>query len=147
MRILLAAAAALAVPFAATPAMAEAHMDAAEPELAKKDWYSVVFFKFHPGKMQEAMKLIEAFVKVDEALGRDGPMALHMDTGEWDMVVAFKMEDGIASMGWENNPRNEEWNAELARQLGGEEAVAAHWAKYMATVDRSQNHIGHIDLD
>ena len=147
MRRIMMAAAALAVPVVATPAFADAHMEAAEPELAKKDWYNVVFIKFHPGKVEEAMKLIDAFVKVDEALGRQGPIAMHMDTGEWDMMVAFKMEDGIASMGWKSNPSGEAWNAELARQLGGEEAAREHWAKYMATVATSTSHIGHIDLD
>ena len=27
---------------------------------------------------------------------REGPITLHMDTGPWDMMVAFKMADGIA---------------------------------------------------
>ena len=145
MRKLAIFAAALALPLTATPLHADAHMEA--PQVAAKDWYSVVFIKFKPGKMGEAMELISAFQAVDEALGREGPIAMHMDTGEWDMMVAFKMEDGIAAMGWESNPRNEEWNAELARQLGGEEAAAAHWAKYLATIARSESHIAHIDLD
>ena len=146
MRKLLLVAGALALPLAATPLSADAHMEAA-PTLAKKDWYNVVFIKFHPGKMPEAMELVEAFQAVDAALGRDGPMALHMNTGEWDMVLAFKMEDGIAAMGWESNPRGDEWNAELERQLGGEEAVREHWAKYQALVASAQTHIAHVDLD
>lgn len=148
MRKLLMAAAAFAAPMmVATPAYADAHAEAAEPELANKDWYSMVFIKFHEGRAGEAMELIEAFMAVDEALGRDGPMGFHMDTGEWDMVVAFKMEGGIAEMGWASNPAGDEWNAELARQLGGEEAAREHWAKYLALVARAENHIAHIDLD
>lgn len=131
----------------ATPAFADGHSEAAEPELANKDWYNIVFIKFEEGKAGEAMEMIEAFMAVDEALGREGPMGFHMDTGEWDMMVAFKMEDGIAAMGWASNPRGQEWNAELARQLGGEEAAREHWERYMSLVARSQNHIAHIDLD
>ena len=144
MRKTLMIAAAFAMPLTATPAIADNHAEA--PELAKKDWYQVVFIKFHEGKQEEAMKLIEAFVAVDEALAREGPIAMHMDTGEWDMMVAFKMEDGIAQMGWASNPRNDEWNAELARQLGGEDKAAEHWQKYMATVADSRAEVAHVDL-
>lgn len=147
MRTIIIAAAALALPMSATPALADAHMEASEPELANKEWYNVVFIKFHPGKTREAMELIEAFAKVDEALGREGPIALHMDTGEWNMMIAFKMENGIASMGWKSNPAGDEWDAELARQLGGEEAARAHWEKYLATVASTVSHVAHMDFD
>jgi hypothetical protein len=147
MRKILIAAAALAVPFMAAPASADGHMTAAAPELAKKDWYRIVVISFHQGKADEGMKLIEAFMAVDKALGRKGPMAFHMDTGAWDMLVAFKMDDGIASMGWKDDPADKAWNAELARQLGGEEAARAHWAKYNAAVASSVVNIAHIDLD
>lgn len=145
MRKFVLAAAALALPLTATPLHADAHMEA--PQLANKEWYNIVFFKFHPGKMGEAMELIEVFEAVDQALGRESPRGLHMNTGEWDMIVAFKMEDGIAAMGWETNPRSEAWNAELARQLGSEEAVREHWAKWQSTIARSESHIAHVDLD
>ncbi|MEM8726226.1 MAG: hypothetical protein AAGE86_11960 [Pseudomonadota bacterium] len=141
MRKSLMIAAALALPLVATPALAQ------EPELANKEWYNVVFIDFHEGKTEEAMKLIESFMKVDEALGREGPIAMHMNTGEWDMMVAFKMEDGIGEMGWKSNPRNEAWNAELARQLGGEDKAVEHWGKYLALVKESRTEIAHVDLD
>ena len=96
--------------------------------------------------MREAMEMIEAFQKVDEALGRDEPMGFHMETGEWDMVVVFKMHDGIQQMGWASNPRGAEWNAELARQLGGEDKAREDWQKYLSLVANSRSEIAHIDL-
>lgn len=144
MKKLVIAAAAMGLAIPAAPALADNH---ATPELAKKDWYNIVYIDFHEGKTQEAMKLIESFIAVDDALGREGPIAFHMNTGDWDMMVAFKMEDGIASMGWASNPRDEAWNAELARQLGGEEKVAEHWGKYMALVRDSRTQIAHVDLE
>ena len=146
MRKSLLIAAAFALPFAATPALADDH-EGDKPELANKDWYNIVYIDFHDGKVAEAKSLIEAFMKVDAALGEEGPIAFAMNSGEWDMMVAFKMQEGIGSMGWKDNPRQAKWNAELARQLGGEDKAAEHWAKYLATVKRSSSDIAHIDLD
>lgn len=143
--LLTAAAFGLATTFSSAPALADDHA-AETPELAKKDWYEIVHIKFHSGKMREAMEMIEAFQKVDEALGRDEPMGFHMEAGEWDMVVVFKMHDGIQQMGWASNPRGAEWNAELARQLGGEDKAREHWQKYLSLVANSRSEIAHIDL-
>jgi hypothetical protein len=142
--LLTAAAFGLATTMGAAPAVADDHASA--PELAKKDWYEIVYIKFHAGKTREAMKMIEAFQNVDKALGREGPIGFHMNTGDWDMMIAFKMEDGIAQMGWASNPRNEEWDAELARQLGGEDKAREHWAKYLSLVADSRSEVAHIDL-
>lgn len=146
MNKLIAIAAALAVPMAVVPASAQDDM-AAEPVVANKDWYNVVYFDFKQGKTGEAMKLIEAFQAVDETLGREGPIAMRFASGEWDMMVAFKMDGGIAEMGWESNPAGREWNEELARQLGGADAVSAHWAKFNDLIARSKSEIAYVDLD
>nr|WP_298927167.1 hypothetical protein [uncultured Erythrobacter sp.] len=145
MRKTLMIAAAFAMPLTAAPVMADGHSEA--PELAKKDWYNIVYFKFQAGKAGEAMKLIETFQAVDATLGREAPTGFHMNSGEWDMMVAFKMHDGIQEMGWASNPRGDEWNAELARQLGGEDKVREHWEKYFSLVVNTKSEIAHIDTD
>ncbi|MEM6858643.1 MAG: hypothetical protein AAF559_12290 [Pseudomonadota bacterium] len=133
---------ALALPFGAAPAYADGHTEPT-PEIADKDWYNVVYYRFHEGKMGEAIELVEAFAKVDEALGSE-PFGLVMSSGEWDMVVAFKMEGGIAEMGWQNNPAADAWNAEFERQLGSKEAVAQHWQKFYSIVKDRQFEIGYV---
>lgn len=138
-------AAALAVPMAVGPASAQDDITT-QPVVAKKDWYNVVYFDFKPGMTGEAMELIEAFQAVDTKLGRDGPIAMRFASGEWDMMVAFKMDGGIAEMGWESNPAGREWDEELARQLGGADAVKAHWKKFNDLIARSKSEIAYIDL-
>lgn len=146
MRKILLIAAAFAVPMMASPVLAEAHSEST-PELAKQDWYRVVMVKFHPGKWGEAQEMIEAFRAVDEALGREPPVELHMTTGEWDMITIFKMHNGIAAMGWAENPLRSEWRAEFTRQRGGEDAARAFWAKYESLIAASEMDIAHIDTE
>ena len=139
-------AAALALPFASVPALADGHMEAA-PEVANKDWYSVVYIDFKPGKTGEAMKLIKEFIAVDKALGRTPPMMMRMNSGPYDVMVVFPMRDGIAAMGWKDNPESDKWDAKLAERLGGEDKVKEHWDKYNALVASASSQIAHVDND
>ena len=136
-----AAAACFAIP---APLAADNH---ATPELAALDWYEVIMVKWHPGKGQRAHEIIEMFEKVDETLGYDGVIDIHMNTGEWNSIVAVPMRQGIASMGWKENPEGKKWDDEFIRQAGGEEKAKAIWAEFDSLIAAQQRHIGHIDRD
>ncbi|WP_128892396.1 hypothetical protein [Erythrobacter sp. HKB08] len=126
------------------PAAADNH---AAPELAEVDWYRVMMIKWKPGKAGRAHEMIDQFRKVDEALGLSGGVDIHMNTGEWDSIVALPMRQGIAAMGWKENPEGKKWDDELARQLGGKEKVEEMWKEFDSLIARQQRHIGHIDRD
>ena len=140
--LLTVAAMGLAVPVAPTFAQ-----DAAEPELAKLNWYRVNLIKWKPGKAERAHEIIEMFEKVDAALGYNDVLDFHMGTGEWDSIVAMPMRQGIASMGWSENPDGKKWEAEFVRQMGGEDKAKAIWEEFDSLIDREERHIGHIDQD
>lgn len=131
----------LAIP--AAPVLAQD----AEPELANLDWYRVNFIKWKPGKGERAHEIIEMFEKVDSALGHNDVIDIHMGTGEWDSIVALPMRQGIAAMGWKDNPEGKKWEAEFMRQVGGEEKAKALWEEFDSLIARRQRHIGHIDRD
>lgn len=141
---LLAAALAMAIPTA--PALADNHQ-AAQPELAKVDWYRVMLMKWKPGKGERAHEIIAMFNKVDSALGLNRGMDIHMSSGSWDSIIALPMRQGIASMGWEKNPEGDKWDAEFARQVGGEDKAKAIWDEFNSLILTSERHIGHIDRD
>ncbi|GAA4644007.1 hypothetical protein GCM10023115_19670 [Pontixanthobacter gangjinensis] len=143
-KLMFAAAAALCVPAMPSTALADGHE---AMELAKVDWYRVNLIKWEQGKTGRAHEIIDLFQKVDEALGRDGTMHFHMGTGEWDSIVAMPMRNGIAAMGWANNPDGDAWDAEFAKQNGGEEKAKAIWDEFNSLIARQQRHIGHIDQD
>ena len=146
MRKIVILAAALAMPLAATPAAADGHEEA-KPELANKDWYNVVSMRFHAGKQADAMELIKMFIATDKALGLEPPIMLNMSTGEYDVMVMFKMREGIASMGWKNSPSGKKWNAKFTELVGGEEKAKEHWEKFGKVVAASSSDIGSYDID
>ena len=128
----------------AAPAMADNH---ASPELRSVNWYRLQFIKWKQGKSQRAHEIIEMFEKVDKALGWNDVMDFHMGTGEWNSIVAIRMRGGIAEMGWRTNPDGEKWDAEFARQVGGEDKAKALFAEFEDCIAAQRTEIGHIDID
>ena len=144
MRKLVLFAAALGLGLGATPAFADHHET---PELREVDWYRVQFIKWKEGKGGRAHEIIQMFEKVDKALGWNDVIDLHMGTGEWDSVVAMKMRRGIAEMGWKKHPDGEKWDAEFARQVGGEDKAKALFAEFDDCILEQETQIGHIDIN
>ncbi len=144
MKKLILTAAALGLVFGATPALAEHHET---PELREVDWYRVQFIKWKSGKAARAHEIISMFEKVDKALGWNDVIDFHMGTGGWDSIVGMKMRKGIASMGWKSNPDGEKWDAEFARQVGGEDKAKALFAEFDDCIQEQRTEIGHIDTN
>jgi len=143
MKKLIIAAAAIGLAIPAAPAFADDH----EPSLMEVDWYRVNLIKWKPGMGDRAHEIIEMYEKVDAALGRNDVIDFHMATGEWDSIVAMPMRNGIAAMGWAENPDGAAWRAEFAKQVGGEDKAKALWDEFETLILRRQRHIGHIDRD
>ncbi|QPC99776.1 hypothetical protein [Qipengyuania soli] len=144
MKKLILAAAALGLGLSATPASAD---DATSHELREVDWYRVQFIKWKEGKGGRAHEIIEIFEKTDKALGWNDVIDFHMSTGEWDSVVAMKMRNGIASMGWKKDPDGDKWMAEFSKQAGGEDKAKALFAEFDECILEQQTQIGHIDIN
>jgi len=142
MKKLVLAAAALCLPFAATPALAE-HHEMAKPELLEQNWYRILYLKFHPNNGQRIREINEMFGKASKASGRDEPFIMHMNTGNWDWALFFRMKHGIQQMGWKERPGSEAWNKALAELAGGEEEANAIWAEWRSMIADSTVQIGH----
>ena len=114
------------------------------PKAAKYEnvtWYPVGYFKFKPGKVDDALKIIyDHFVPADKASGRE---IINFDTrtGEWHHVVYFPMEDGASGLAWKVAPKGEKWWAELAKQLGGAKKAQELYAKFNELVADSKSGI------
>ena len=134
------AAATMAVGTLTVPAVAEAQ------ELREVNWYRIQMIKWKAGKGERAHQIIEMFEKVDKALGWNDVLDFHMGTGEWDSIVAIRMRNGIAAMGWKEDPDDKKWEAEFFKQVGGEEKGKALWAEFEACMEESQTQLGHIDV-
>lgn len=144
MRKLLLATAAIGMVMTGTPAFADGH-EAEERELREVDWYRINFIKWKVGKGDRAHEIIDMFEKVDMALGRNDVIDLHMNTGGWNSIVAFKMKHGIQGMAYKRSEGPDEWDVEFAKQVGGEEKAKALMEEFQSCIAKEEMHIGHID--
>ena len=100
-------------------AVASTDLSVLGAESKKVSWYQAWYFKFKPGKADEALKIIQDhFVEVDKKIGRK-VIPFNFQSGEWDHVVFFPSvlnPDRIDTI-----PSEEKWFAALAEQEGGME--------------------------
>lgn len=108
-------------------------------------YVEVVFIKYKPGKRERAIEIIaEHFVKATEASGTPDPLGvIHMQTGEWDSMVVWSLEGGMADLEWYRSEDNVKWWAALVEQEGGEEAAGELMAEYQSLIDEAETDVGH----
>lgn len=126
--------------FLATPMLAQDNME--PKKLDDPQWRSVVMLKFHAGKMKRAMELVDEFQKVTAKAGTPEPeMQVRMATGEWDMMVVWRMEGGISDMDWDTSPNNIKWRKAGIEHFGSEEKMRAAWEEYRSLIADSKRDI------
>jgi len=112
-------------------------------------YVSIVHVKYKPGKRERAMEIIaDHFVPASEAAGTPGPLGvIHFQSGEWDSLVVWNLEGGMADLEWYRSEDDIKWFAALAEQEGGEEAAGALLAEYQGLIDEAESDVGHYHAD
>ncbi|MCB0770647.1 MAG: hypothetical protein KDC00_09605 [Flavobacteriales bacterium] len=123
--------------FLAAPALAQDEMVPKKHD--DPQWRSVVMVKYLPGKMGRAMELIDEFQKVTTMAGTPAPeLNVRMSTGEWDLMVIWRMEGGISDMDWDTSPNNIKWRKAAIEHFGSEEKMEAAWDEYRSLIMESK---------
>lgn len=106
------------------------------------EWVRVGMIKFKPMMKEKAQSIINNyFVKADMALGKKGPTAFDMATGEYDMIVAFPMDQGIETLNYEMSDSDIAWIKELSKLTGGQEQAMAKLQEFYGMVDKMTSDI------
>lgn len=139
-----AAAAALVVP--ASSASAFAQDDGIERN--NLDWYYVTYANFDDDKRVWVEEWQENYIiPAFKAAGLKPPIYVHMNTGDWDMIIFNNMPAGPDMMTWADNPDGDKINAELVKMLGSEEKLAEMRKAYRDATTETSGGIGHIDIN
>lgn len=120
----------------------------AEAQEAKKydnpEWYSFVYVDYHPGKMGEARDIIENYYKKASAqAGTPTPvMEISLAAGEYDMLIVWKMVDGVEGLNWQTSPNQIKWRNALNEIAGGEDKAEEIMNRYRDCVRASSSNMG-----
>lgn len=106
-------------------------------------WYMMTSVDYHSGKTSKAREIIENYYqKVAEKAGTPTPAAAYsLETGTYDYIYVWKMQDGVESLNWDISPNNVKWMKALAEVAGGKEKAAEIRKEYAACVREAKSEL------
>jgi hypothetical protein len=125
------------------PAPADAQDDEPEPTRYQGvTWNQVLLVDFKSGKEERAMEIIEdRFLPVTKKAGNQIPRTVEMQTGPWDLLLIWTMEEGPSAMTWKTSPQEIE-TMKAAREMFGQEKMETISNEYSRLVARTTSFLG-----
>ena len=137
-------AATTALLFCSIPALAQ---DDGPSKRQGVEYIRISFTDYKADQRNEARRIIaEHFVPAGDKAGTPGPMlTIHFQTGEWDTINIWALEEGMADLEWTStsSPNFVKWKAALDEQAGGEDEGWEIYNRYFATIARRRSEVGH----
>ncbi len=114
--------------------------DIAAEKFENVEFYTITFFKWEEGKMEDAKKMINEYFKpsAEDAGQRLPEMELDLLYSDWDHMVVFPMEEGLEVFEWKTSPGDAKWMAALEKRVGSKEKVQEMWQQFSSYVKESK---------
>jgi hypothetical protein len=113
------------------------------------EYLRIIHLDYKLQKRNEVRGIIDDyFVPASQKAGTPGPkLVLHFQTGEWDTIAVWVLEEGMTELEWTQiTPNFVKWKTALDELAGGEEEGNAIMAQYYAAIARSRVDVGHHHL-
>ena len=104
-------------------------------------WHTVSVIDFKPGKAEDAKKLIAKFESAGVAAQTQSPIVYWFETGKYDMVVTWELEEGPADLEWSWSPDVVKWREAFVAQEGSEEAAQKLEDEYTSLIASSVKNV------
>jgi hypothetical protein len=130
--------------FAAELCLAQADL---KPKKAENpQWREIVYVDFYTGKNERAMAIIkDYFIKATNKAGLPGPeMMLTLVSGEWDIMLVWKLKGGVEDLNWDLSPDNIAWMKALNEIAGGADKGKAIMDEYLSLISRTSVYLGRM---
>jgi len=127
----------------AAPAQAQEEGPEAQ-RLEGVTWNSVVLIDFKVGKEDRAMEIVSNnFIPASKKAGTQVPRVIDLQTGPWDVMLVWTMEDGPAEMTWETSPEQAKYQKTLMGMVGGKEKMEKIGDEYNSLINRTTSFLGY----
>jgi hypothetical protein len=107
------------------------------PEDDNVTWHSITMIDYKPGTNDEVKAMIQKFESASEKAGTALPELYWFESGKYDLVLTWKLKEGITDFQGKWSPYGEPWWKALVEQEGSEEAASKLQADYNNLVDSS----------
>jgi hypothetical protein len=116
-------------------------------KLANVEYLSITYTDFKPGKADRAMEIIkEHYFPASKTAGTPVPYIVRLQSGEWDMITAWTLEEGYSSMEWEISADGIKWMQAFNKQEGKEKSKEIR-DEFNSLIQRSNHVIGYHPID
>jgi len=127
----------------AAPAQAQEEGPEAQ-RLEGVTWNQVVLVDFKAGEEDRAMEMISNnFLAASKKAGTQVPRLIDLQTGPWDMMLVWTMEDGPSEMAWETSPEQAKYQKTLMEMVGGKKEMEKIGDEYTSLINRSTSFLGY----
>ena len=93
-------------------------------------WHTIVVIDYKDGTLEAAKVLIQKFETASETAGVSLPEIYWFESGKYDLVLTWKLQDGPADLQEKWSPYGDTWWNALVAQEGSEEAAVKLHADY-----------------
>jgi hypothetical protein len=125
-----------------TGAVLSAHPDEPIPaNHTSYSWHTVSLVDFKPGTTESAKELIQKFESATMAAGSVKPQIHWLDSGKYDLIVTWNLENSPASDQWTWSPEGELWWKALVSQEGSVEAAKNLQEEYSLLIASSVTNV------
>jgi len=100
------------------------------PSHSKVMWHSITVIDFNPGAVDDAREFIKKFETASEKAGTPPPTTYWFESGKYDLVVTWVLNEGPVDMKGSWSPDGAKWWDALVEQEGSEEAAKQLQAEY-----------------
>ena len=129
--------------FICTGAIAQDDMKPVKHE--NSTWYRVVLVNFKQGKVERAKEIIKEYQEAGKVAETPAPKMMWLITGEYDMMLIWKFENGPSDLEWKWSPNSVKWWKEFIKQQGSQDAAKELSAEYADLVSNSTSYIARKD--
>ena len=116
-------------------AFLSAHADEPTPAVnTDVMWHTITVIDYKPGTTDAAKALIQKFVRASETSGTTLPEIYWFESGKYDLVVTWKLQNEPADLQEKWSPAGDTWWNALIAQEGSEVAAKKLQADYYELV-------------
>lgn len=104
-------------------------------------WHSIRLLEFQSGSLNEVKEIITKFESASEAAGLPATSMRWFESGKYDLVVIWELDQKPMGSEWSWNPLVDKWWNSLVAQEGSEEAAKQIQDHYKSLVTSTVTNI------
>ena len=102
-----------------------AHAQVEVKENPGRTSYRILYLKLEDGKWDRFEEIVKTYNEITVDAGQTPATIMHMNSGDWPIMVMIPMAGGMAEMDYDTSPSDAKWRNAGIKKLGSKDALQA----------------------